>query len=464
MDLSPQRLFAFRSFRGARRPLAVAVCLAAGLVFGQGLAPAQASDPAVDFPPRLAAALISGPTAWDHLWAPGARDQTRRVLDAHVGSLFDWTNVHVTATATHPLAKGEGGAPRVAVTLLLTGTASWRERAWGVAQSFWTLQCDERKEANAVVRREEWALEQRGDAWLAVERRSLGTLQLVEARIAADVYPSQDALLVEGSYHVRALADSVSAVRFFLDRRASVYDLRVNGKLTGVVRGNELGSLGLEGYAPELESSFAFATPLKAGEEALVTFRLRAPLVHMTGEGFVTSLPIKKGPFGERLWLPILAPTGTEGSEGTHVEATWRWPADEFATLGIAGPPGAFAAPITAGDEEASVSASWTGDVRDADFVLLAPNVDPAKLSLPMRWNAQAPAGRSRGARRYAAASRSCVEARGLLAPLLAESYASSRDRLGASGLLPLDDQVLNEMSDDSATNAEHGAEDRQAQ
>lgn len=498
MDLILQGLSSFGTFRSARRALAGVVAVAT--ILGAAAPPAGSTDPAdpagtdpagtfpaspadpagtdptrtadpadpsAAFPSRLEAAMVSGPAAWDRLWAPVSRDPSRRILDAQVGSLFDWSSVHVTATGTRPLPPGEGGASRAALEVRVTGTAKWRERAWGVAQSFWTLQSDERNETNAVVRREEWALEQRGGAWLAVDRRPLGVLQVVEARIVADVYPSQDVLLVEGSYYLRSLADGVQAVRFLLDRRASVYDLRVNGKLTGVVRGNELGSLGLEGYTPELESSFAFPAPLAAGEEVLVTFRLRAPLVHMTGPSFVTSLPIREGPFRERLWLPILPPTGVGGGS-SRVDLTLRWPAGAF-QVGIAGPAEPFAAPIAAGEEESSVQLIWTGDVRDADFGLLEAGADPGSLGLPMRWTEQGPDQAARIERTDPPPSRVLPTLRreraGLAEPLLAASQASSQDlSTELQELLPLDDQLLNEMADDSATSAERGADDRQAQ
>ncbi|MFN8180115.1 MAG: hypothetical protein U0167_19435 [bacterium] len=439
----------------------------AGALIALGLPRPAAADVAADFAARLEAALASGPVAQDRLWASGARDDSGRMLDARTGAMFDWRPVQVTSLASRPLPPGPNGAERVAVDVLVSGTVTWRANAWGVAQSFWTLQTDERSESDAVVRREEWALEQRGARWLAVDRRSLGVLEIVEAKLAVEVYPGQDAMLVEGSYYLRSLADGVQDVRFLLDRRASVYDFRVNGKLAGVVRGNELGSMGLEGFSPEVESSFAFPAPLKRGEEVLVSFRLRSPLVHMTGKGFVTSLPWKDGPFRERLWLPILGPGDDTGT--SRVDLTLRWPPSSFDRVGIAGPPDSIAAQVQPGDEESSLQASWTGRVRDVDFLLVAAGTDVAASGLPIRWTDPAPGQAAHLARTDAPPARVLPALRreraAVVAPLLQASYASSQDLSSElQDLLPLDDQVLDELLDDSATTAERGADDRAAQ
>jgi hypothetical protein len=439
----------------------------AGGLAALALAPAAvAADPA-DFAARLEAALAAGPAAQDRLWVEGARDPSRRLLDVRTGALFEWSDVRVVPSAPRALAASPQGARRAALDVLVAGTAAWRPAAWGVARSFWTLQCDERNETNRVLRREEWALEERDGAWLAVERRPLGLLEIVEARLAVDVYPSQDAMLVEGTYYVRSRAGGVASARFLLDRRSAAYDFRVGGALVPVVRGNELGSLGLEGFSPELESSFAFPAPLAAGEEALVSFRLRSPLVHMTGEGFVTSLPRTSGSFRERLWLPVLAPPRADGPEASRIDLALRWPDGAFDRAGIAGP-AVCDAVVTPGEEEASVHLAWTGDVRDVDFLLAAGDAAAAgdvldvhgvpgrrgEVSRLVRADAEPASALAAGRRERGA----------VVAPLLGGSYPTAQD-FGAElqELLPLDEDLLDELFDDSSTDAERGADDRSA-
>lgn len=423
-----------------------------------------APDPA-GFAARLQDALLAGPAALDRLWLPTARDESRRLMDVRTAALFRWEGVVVQAESTRTLSPAADGAPRASVTTVTRGTATWRAAAWGVAQSFWTLQTDERRESNPVVRREEWGLEARDGRWQILARRELGVLGVLDVRLAVDAYPGQDALLVDGSYYVTALEDSVRFVRFLLDRRAQAFDFRVNGELVPVVRGNELGSLGLSGFSPELESSFALPKPLARGEEALVSFRLRSPLVHMSEPGFVTSLPVTEGAFRERLWIPVFRPVRADGPESSAIELTVRWPGGTFDRVGFSAPE-TVTASVRRGEEESSITAKWTGDLHDVDFALLAPGAtlpssvgawqpgtSAADLAHVVRTD-PVPAGILRAGRR---------EREAVLGPLLATSYASRDLSTELQELLPLDDDLRDELFDDSATDAERGADDRSA-
>lgn len=428
---------------------------------------APAAEPA-DFASRLETSLRSGPVAQDRLWRAGARDESRRLLDVRTAALFAWSDVHVEPRGTRPLPPAPSGAPRLAAELFMTGTASWHAAAWGVAQAFWTLQTDERAESNRVVRREEWALERDGEKWLAVERRPLGLLEILEARLIVDVYPGQDAFLVEGSYYVRSVEDGVRAVRFLLDRRSAAYDFRVNGQLAPVVRGNELGSLGLAGLSPESESSFEFPVPLDRGEEALVSFRLRSPLVHMTGDGFVTTLPITEGPFRERLWLPVFDPARADSMDAASISLVVRWPVGAFDRIEVGGPTTVEAA-IREGEEESSIEWAWTGDVRDVDLLLLAPAAEAAGADLPVR-GAPALPGRVAGIERTDRRPGSVLgvgprERPAVVDPFLRPAYHATQD-FGAEleELLPLDHDLMDELFEESATDSERGADDRSAQ
>ncbi len=416
------------------------------------------------FGAALEAALPAGAAAVDRLWAPDARDESRRMMDIRTSAMFLWTDVRVETESVRELRSAPDGAARAAVVTRTHGTATWRGAAWGVAQSFWTLQTDERQESNPVVRREEWALERRGDAWLVIERRELGVLDLLDVRLTVDAYPGQDALLVEGAYYVRALADSVRFVRFLLDRRAAVYDLRVDGRLAPVVRGNELGSLGLGGFSPELESSFEFPEPLASGEEALVTFRLRSPLVHMSEPGYVTSLPLTEGAFRERLWMPVLRPARAAAPDSSEIEVALRWPRGVFDRAGVAAP-SSWTAATGSGEETGSVVASWSGDVRDVDFALLAAGVElPGALARWIPGGPGVPARLQRADPPPASALRvGRRERAAVLAPLLATTEASRDLGTELQELLPLDDDLMDELFDDSATDAERGADDRAA-
>jgi len=407
------------------------------------------------FAARLAAALTAGPIAWDRLWEPQARDAGTRVLDARSHALFDWFDVEVAPERMRTLDDG-----RVVADVVVRGTATWRPDAWGVATSFWTQQTDERFASNRVVRRERWTLASGGGK--AVRRGMLSPLQVTEARVDVGVYPGQDALLVDATYSVRSLADGVRDVRFLLDRRAQIYDLRVNGILVEYVRGNELGSLGLEGFSPELESSLQLPRALDRGEEALIRFRLRSPLVHMRGPGYATSLPIQDGPFRERVWLPVFGPTGDPARDESGLELSFAWPDDAYATLALAanGPVKASSNSPDNRLEERRVSVSLRGNVADVDFALL--DAGTALADLPggvadadggdvIRFTRPTP-----GAQLRTRAS--------LVQPLLDASTASSQD-LSAEleDLVPLDQDFLDELFDDSSQDAERGADDRQA-
>ncbi len=66
--------------------------------------------------------------------------------------------------------------------------------------------------------------------------------------------------------------------------------------------------------SPELESSLELPRPLARDEKALIKYRMRSPLVHMRGDGYVTTLPLTGGAFRERVWLPSFG--GAPGAAG----------------------------------------------------------------------------------------------------------------------------------------------------
>ncbi len=427
-----------------------ALTLAALLLLAAGSAPASSIAPTGDaFAARLQQAMLEGAGAQDRLWAPGRTEQQRE-LSARTASLFRWTEVTVTAEGSHLRADGTR-----TVDVTVRGTATWAEAAWGVAQAFWTLQADEGRELNAVVRRERWTLNAEG---LALSREPLSTVDVLEARLDVGVYPGQRALLVEGSLDVRARVDGVRAVRFLLDRRAYVYDFRVNGRMVNVVRGNELGSFGLEGFSPELESSFESPEPLAAGDRAVVRFRLRQPLIHMTREdGAVTSLPLRDGPFRERLWVPVVLPSGREPA--TAMEIVVHWPQDAFDRLALSAPDAASLEQRAenAALEERSVAFRWEGDVRDLDFALF-----PAGTSA--RLDGAGETGRAQDVLTFQRKDppRDARTRDALIRPLLDSSYTTSRDLTNElQDLLPMDQDLLDELFDDSNTDAGRGGGER---
>lgn len=417
--------------------------------------------PRATFAQRLEAALASGPVAWDRLWARDARTGERRVLDARAHALFDWADVRVMEERRADLGGG-----RIETDVTVRGTATWRPNAWGVASSFWTQQTDERRESNRVVRRERWI----GDADGGMTSRELlGLLDVTQARVAVGAYPGQDALLVDCTYDVRALADGVQAVRFLLDRRVQVYDFRVDGELCDVVRGNELGSLGLEGFSPEVESSLLLPRALREGDEAVLRFRLRSPLVHMGGDGYLTTLPLRDGAFRERVWLPVLDPAGADDVE-EEIRVSISWPEHAFSTVALAaGEEDRIAsAPVEEKLEESRLELTTRGDVAGLDFVLLSEGVTFADLpgdaraavgdvatfagrADVLRFSRTPPGATARGRR-------------ALIDPMIDVSQSSSRDLSSElQDLIPMDDDVMDELFDDGAQDAERGADDRQA-
>jgi hypothetical protein len=458
--------------RGGRAALAVAALVLAG-----GPAAAEA-DPAAEavareFASRLAAAMEAGPGAWDALWAPGARDSTRRVLDARTAALFRWSGVTVELERASAGGAPGAGAGWVDAVLLVRGAAAWSPRAWGVATAFWTPQVDEAAESNDVVRREAWRLVPTETGWRARERVRLGEAGVVRADVTAGVYPGQDVLLVDCAYYLRSLVDGLASCRFLLDRRAAIYRLTVDGRPAEVVRGGELGSFGLEGYSSESESSFRFPQPLAAGEEVLVRFLLRAPLVHMRGPGFVTTLPLREGPFRERVWYPVPYPDHLEGapgfSRGSEGELAVRFPRGALEPLD----PSTGARPVEAEEsflEEDVVRYDAVHHYRDFDFFLREPGADLERVDwseldfAPLRLGDAHPFLPTLGAAGEGAAEGSSLDPhprsrRAIVEPLLGSSeYAQSDLTAELETLLPIDLEELEELFDDSAADADQGA------
>jgi len=430
-------------------------------------AAASSGAPVGEFVQRLQAALRGSPADYDRLWVPGARDSAQRLLDLRMAALFRWPEVAVEVESAKQVS-GPGGAEYV-VDVVVRGRAEWDPRAYGVARAFWTMQLDEDAESNEVVRREAWRLAPTASGWGAVERVLLSPVELVSAQITAGVYPGQEALLVECSYYMRSLVDGARSLRFLLDRRSHVYDLRVDGMPARLVRGNELGSLGLEGFSPELESSLRFPEPLAKGEEVLVKFKIRSPLVHLLGDGFVTTLPFRDGPFRERAWVPILGRShgaGMPSETGRVTELTVHWPQDTFASKAVTGRP-VLSRDIRPEDilfEEESLR-STVESPRHADFLLGFPGWSVADVA----WSEPAVTVAGTTIRRPNSESRSLDPDRrsraALIGPLLTASIYSTEDLESAlDELLPLDDELLDVFRDeDAGGDAEEGDDDRSA-
>lgn len=441
---------------------------------GAGAARAEPSADAVahEFATKLAAALEAGPVAQDALWAPGVRDSSRRLLDARTAALFRWSGVRVDVESATAGGGSGSAAGWVDAVLLVRGTAAWTERAFGVAEAFWTLQLDENQESNPVVRREAWRLIPTDSGWRARERVRLGETQVVRADVSAGVYPGQDVLLVDCTYYVRSLADSVRTCRFLLDRRSVIYRLTVNGEAADVVRGGELGSFGLEGYSSESESSFHFPTPLKNGEEALIRFLVRSPLVHMRGPGFVTTLPLHDGPFHERVWYPIPFPDHLPGAPGyaagTEGQLEVRFPHGALVPLDSS-----TGAKLAASDqaflEEDVIRYDPVQHYRDFDFFLREPGADLDKVDwseydfAPFRLGDSHPFLPSLGGADEADETTASLDPhprsrKAIVEPLLAGSdYAQGDLKAELEDLLPVDLQDFDELFDDSASNADQG-------
>ncbi len=451
------------------------ILIAVGLVGSTAAEPVSGTGPVAEvFAARLVAALESGPAAWDALWLKGVRDSTHRELDLRTQSMFRWTE----AAATVESARTWG--TDVVVEMNLRGDVEWAPRAWGVASALWPLQCDENRERFGVIRREAWRLRESEGEWVAVERLRLRGFQILDLNVAAKVFPDQDALLVEATFYIRSRVDGLETARFFLDRRARIYRLTVDGEPTETARGGELGALGLDGFTPEVESSFRFPKPLAAGEEALVRFRVRSPLVHLEDDGIVTTLPLAPGAFSVRAWMPVFDPAHAAGGEpeAVQMERGWEvhWPDGAFAENAFS--PARDMWRIEPFSEERNeevgvrVGYETFGDdpSRDLDFILARPGTKIRGFD----WNGRVtglqpiPDMGKMGVRRAASAPRvfrwaSLAEAssdagldphprsrQSLVGPLLEVAGMSSRDLSSElADLLPIDLDMFDEVSDE---------------
>jgi hypothetical protein len=461
-----------------RGAFVASLAVAASLLACTSARALDADAAAEDFAARLAAALGASPIEQDRLWAPGVRDSARRVLDLRAASLFEWSGVSVTVEEVLDAESGgieTGIQPHVDVVLRVRGTASWTPEAYAVASAFWPLQVDEELPRNEVVRREAWRLVPASGQWLARERIRLGETSVLSVGVSAGVHPAQDALLVDCVYELRALADGVESCRFLLDRRAMIYHLTVDGEPVRSVRGGELGALGLEGFSSESESSFRFPRRLAEGETVTVRFRLRSPLVHMRGGGFVTTLPIHDGPFRERVWYPVLFPDRPAGADGGSARGgalTLRFPKNTLAPVGSV----EEAKPAQGvGDadllEEDVLSYASPMHYRDLDFFLVEPGVDLGELDWtsyefsPFRLAGGLPflpsiGGWSGNGDAETGSTPPSIDPhprsrRAVVEPLLTSSGSAARDLTSEiEQLLPLDIEQIEELFDDSSTDA----------
>ena len=470
----------------ARRSIGFVPFVALALATAPGSSHAESSGSprlvAEDFAARLGPALVSGATAWDSLWQEGARDSVRRDLDLRTYSLFLWSAPRVRVESAR--AAGDD----VIAELSVLGTAEWESRAWGVAAALWPLQCDENRLVNHVTRREAWRLVPDGGVWKAVERIRLRPVEILAMRVTAQVYPEQNTLLVDATYTMRSRFDGLETMRFLLDRRAQIYRLAVDGQTVEVVRGGELGALGVDGFTPEVESSFRFAEPLAFGQEVSVRFRIRSPTVHLEDEGILTTLPLKPGPFRVRAWMPVFDPAHAAGGAIETVELAqgWdlHWTEGEFVDNAYAPSEGVWKLEPLAVEREGERAVRVTyreiarDPSRDLDFALGRPGVSvpaadwglrcPTPLPKPdfgVRWDRpdeDAP-------RPFAWASR--AEARpgvtldphprsreALVGPLVDAAGYSTRDLAAElSDLLPVDLDLMDDESGGGDGDAEGG-------
>ena len=443
-----------------RRPITILIltALLGSPAFGQ-----PGSTPGESFARELSEALLDSAGRQDALWAPGVRDSTTRFLDLRTALLFQWTDVDVVLEGERGLDRGE-----IEAVLRVRGTATWDPKAYAVGTAFWSLQLDEEAERNDVVRREAWTIVETEEGWRGTRRRLLPNVDVVSAEIDAGIYPGQEAILATCTYYLRSLVDGAATCRFLLDRRAHVYGLEVNGARTDLVRGGEIGGLGLEGFSPELESSLRFPEPLREGEEVLVKFRMVAPIVHMTTDRFVTSVPIHDGPFRERAWIPLLE-LDRPRARNTEIDLTLRWPREAFEDVAISAGGNGFT--VEDGTDlrtrdEAVLRVRGRGDVRRVDFVLGAPGVslgtagpESARLVVP------APSRAVDRLRREGEGDGEIRTRRALVGPLLEAATMSGRDLTSEiQDLLPLDLDLFEQLLDRSNEDAgDEGADDRSA-
>ncbi|MAF27189.1 MAG: hypothetical protein QF819_09100 [Gemmatimonadota bacterium] len=405
-----------------------------------GCGPVATASDALPFAHRLEEALASGAAAEDALWAPGTRSDARRELGYRAASLFRWDGVLVRS-----VREGREGTNRV-VEVAASGTARWEDRGYGVAQALWPLQLDERARTNRVTRRMAWVLREENGVWRAVAQEELSLLAVEEARIHASVHPAQGVLLVDSELFVRALVP-VETVRFLLDRPAEIYDLTVDGELAEVARGAERGGLGLLGYSPPMDGSFRLPRPLAVGETVRVRIRTREPLGAFSGEGTVTTLPVSHGPFATRVWIPLFGPVSRLAPEATRVELTVTWPRGAFASCAF---PARHEETIRAVAEdlfeEDGRVVRWTGDLRNADFLLRE-----SGLEVPVTLG------------KGAAASVHPRSREALASPLLPGSSWTSTDlNAELAELLPMDRDLMEERSEEFSGDADQGGGDRE--
>jgi hypothetical protein len=470
----------------AARVLAAGLVLLASLPSSTG---AQTADPAAvaaDFASRLGGALLEGPVQQDGLWHPDARDSTARELDLRTASMFRWSDVAVD------VERASFHGRDVVAELTLQARAEWESSAWGVASALWPLQCDENRERNRVMRREAWRLTPVDGEWKATERVRLRPFEIVDLHVDARVFPGQDALLVDATFYVRSRLEGLESARFLLDRRAAIYRLTVDGEPVAVVRGGELGALGLDGFTPEVESSFAFPRPLAAGEEALIRFRIRSPLVHLESDGVVTTLPLASGAFRIRAWMPIFDPAHAAGGEveAVQIQRGWEvhWPTDAFVENTFSPFREVIElVPVDASfEEERGIRIAYghfsDDPSRDLDFILARPGVEIPRVDWAARmgdalpvpdlgpgWYRRGPEEprvfRWASLPRPEGATTSVLDPhprsrRALVEPLLDAAGYSSRDLASElADLLPVDLDLLDELFDDGERDAEAGNE-----
>lgn len=472
--------------RGVDAAMLAAMMRAVALVVALSTSVCVADEPAApvsiarDFAARLEAAMTGGPVSWDRLWSRAARDSSTRSLDVRASALFNWTDVHVAVDTTSVRVVAKEGAPAeepafVDLAILVKGVATWDPRAFGVAASLWRPLHDELHESNHVVRREAWRLSNEGGAWRAVERTPLSPVHVRDLAVRASVFSRQEVLLVESTFSLVSEVDGLEAIRFLLDRRVEIYNLLVNDRSVNVIRGSELASLGLEGFSPENESSFRLPRALARGDEVLVKFRTRSPLVHLRGPGFVTTLPLHEGPFRERAWIPLFGAELERDSRESSVQLEVAWVKGSFERALLVGKlNGESANPWP--EEESAVSHPTRP--RSIDFVLLERGADAEDAFDVLRgvrgsdlrvvtrdgihWQ-----GGEDATEPFATPASTRLDPhprsrRALVEPLTALSTYSSRDLASElQEVLPLDTEMLDELYDDAETNSERGADDR---
>jgi hypothetical protein len=183
----------------------------------------------------------------------------------------------------------------------------------------------------------------------------------------------------------------------------------------------------------------------------------------MTRDGVVTTLPLEEdSAFRERIWMPVPDPPGAGRGEGTTFELSLRWEGGAFEAVALSVPEGTSVSRDSYDvlEEEGVWARWWGGQIADVDFSL-GDSTAVARGPLPGETGPPLAPGIGRIARERPEGARSWRD-RDLVFPPMYGATQVSRDLTSElQDLLPLDDDLLDEVFDDSSADAERGADDR---